>query len=102
MIFEESYYIFAVAYNPSHLIVLKADARLISVLIHLRENYDAERYARICFECLTRPVSKEDDAVAEAAEQLAEITWILMQENGLKTGDIVESEILAWKVISIR
>lgn len=61
---EETYNLVAEAYNPTHPMVLSAANLLITTLIKLKEYYDAERYARICYECLTRPVDMEDEEVS--------------------------------------
>lgn len=47
------------------LTLVSAADDMIEVLIKLGEVYDAERYARICYECLTRPVDTESKEVGE-------------------------------------
>jgi hypothetical protein len=55
-VFEDLYNLVFEAYYVDHPMVLKAANRLIDVLIQTEEYEDAERYARITYECLTRPV----------------------------------------------
>lgn len=72
-VLEDFYKLVAVAYNLILPQVLYAGSKLINILIPLEEYEDAERYARICYECLTRPVETESIDVADAALSLAQI-----------------------------
>lgn len=55
------------AYYPNYPLVLTAANYLIQTLIITVEYKGAERYARICYECLTRPVDNETEEAANAA-----------------------------------
>jgi hypothetical protein len=45
---------------------------LIQILTQLNEFELAERYARVCYECLTRPIDTGSKQVAIAARSLAQ------------------------------
>jgi tetratricopeptide (TPR) repeat protein len=97
--YEEVYNFMVEIHYPDHPLVLEAANRMISVLTVLEEYEDAERYARICYECCTRPIDTESEEVADAAVELAHVTSKLIL-NG-KDGDIVEAEMLARKSLRI-
>jgi hypothetical protein len=101
-VFEEVYNLVAEAYYVDYPLVLKAATFLINVLIQTEEYEDAERYARITYECLTRPVDTESEEVANAAESLANVTYLLIHRKGVKDGDIVEAEMLSRKSLRIK
>jgi tetratricopeptide (TPR) repeat protein len=98
-VYEDAYNWMAEAYNPYHPKVLEAANHLIKILIQTEEYYDAERYAIICYECLTRPVDTESDEVAFAAEALARINHELVARN--KGGDHEKAEYLCRKSLRI-
>lgn len=94
--FEDAYNLLAEHYHPSHHKVLQAGNDLINILILLEEYYDAERYARICYECLTKPVDTQSEEVRRAAEFLSRVTLKLIEKDVDDKGhDIVEVEMLA-------
>lgn len=66
------------------------------------EYYDAERYARINFEILTKPIDNETLDIGNYSESLAIISYHLIQENGLDSGDIAEAEMFARKAIRVK
>jgi tetratricopeptide (TPR) repeat protein len=101
-VFEEAYIIVSEAYSLGNPMTLEAANLLISCLIELGEFYDAERYSRMCYECLTRPIDTESLDVADAAESLADVTYRLFLSEGLEGGDIVEAEMLARKSLRIK
>lgn len=102
VIYEECYNFLVEAYYPDHPMVLEAANSLITLLIATNEYYDAERYARISYECLTRPIDTECLEIGNAAESLARVSYELIVQNGPESGDIVETEMLARKAIRIR
>jgi hypothetical protein len=65
-------------------------------------NYFAERYARVCYECLNRPIDTESEEIADAAAVLARVSYELISKNGLESGDILEVEMLARKALRIK
>ena len=75
---------------------------MIDFLIKSNELYDAERYARISYECLSRPESDQNnDMVANVSHALASVTLQLLKQ-GSKAKDIgnkVECEMLAKKAL---
>jgi hypothetical protein len=101
-VYEECYDLVAIAYYPDHPQVLRIATLLIDILIQLKEYYDAERYVRILYECITRPIDTESDDVANAAISLATITFKLVDQKGPEGGDVVEAEMLARKCIRIK
>lgn len=100
-IYEEAYILTSEAYNPTHPLVLHAAHLLITALIDLEEYYDFERYARICYECLTRPIDTDSLSVAEAADSLSCVLCRLVELNGPEGGYIVEAEMMVRKAIRI-
>ena len=74
---------------------------MINVLILTEEYEDAERYARISYECLTRSIDTESEEVANAAESLANIMYNLIR-RGVEGVNVVEAEMLSRKVLRIR
>jgi hypothetical protein len=52
---KEAYIYASEIYNPEHPIVLEAGGLLIDTLCRSGDFYDAERFARVCYDSLTRP-----------------------------------------------
>jgi tetratricopeptide (TPR) repeat protein len=102
IVYEELYNLVAEAYYVDHPLVLTAANCLIGVLILIKEYEDAERYARITYECLTRPVDTESIKVAIAAESLARLTFELVCKKGVEGGNIMEAEMLCRKSLRIK
>jgi tetratricopeptide (TPR) repeat protein len=103
--------------NTSDLILLELQAamKLVDILIQtppgngpegcskmMSDMKDTEMYARIVYECLTRPVGDKSLRIGEAASSLANVTAKLIQLNGLEAGNIEEAEMLARKAIRIQ
>jgi hypothetical protein len=99
-LFEELYDLVAIAYYPDHPLVLRAANMMINVLIDMKEYESAERFARICYDCLTKPIDIESIDVADAAEALAEATCIPIEHGGI--GNIIEAEKLDRKTLRIK
>lgn len=99
--YEEAYNLVVTAHYPSHPMVLKAANYLIDVLMHLEEYDCAECYARVCYECVTKPIDTESLDVATAADCLSIAILKLIRVNGPKGGDIMEAEKLARKAVRI-
>lgn len=70
---------------------------MIYVLIQLNEYYDAELYASIAYECLTKPIDPEAKEVSQIAQLLAEVTYSLLSHNEATDVDMLEAEMLARK-----
>jgi hypothetical protein len=100
-VFEEAYILVSEAYSLDNPMALEAADCLNKCLIELGEFYDAERYSRMSYECLTRPIDTESLDVANAAESLADVIYQLFLCKGLEGGDIVEAEMLARKSLRI-
>jgi stalled ribosome rescue protein Dom34 len=66
---------------------------MIKILISIGEHKDAERYVRISYECLTRPVDSESMMVADTAESLESVVHEFVRSG--EVGDIVEAKKLA-------
>jgi hypothetical protein len=80
---EEKYNYAVEAYHPEHPLVLQAAERLIQVLIMTENYYDVERFARVCYDGLTRPPSDpESREAAKAAANLALVSYDLNIANG--------------------
>jgi hypothetical protein len=75
---EELYNLVAEVYFIDHPLVLDAASLLIKNLICTEEYEIAERYARISYEGLTRPVDNESLEVAEFAELLGRVCYQLI------------------------
>jgi hypothetical protein len=101
-VYEEMYNLVAEAYYVDHPMVLTAANYLINVLILTEEFEDAERYARISYECLTRSVDSECEEIANASESLANVTFELICRKGVEGGDIMEAEMLCRKALRIK
>lgn len=76
---EEAYMYVSAVYNPEHPLVLENGGKLITILVATGEFYDAERFARVCYDGLTRAP----------------------RENDPEGGDIIEAEMLARKAVHI-
>jgi tetratricopeptide (TPR) repeat protein len=100
-VYEDLYNLVAEAYYVDHPLVLEAANFLIKVLIQLKEFETAGGYARITYECLTRPVDPESIDVATAADSLANIIFESVFLNGVEGGNIVEAEMLSRKALRI-
>jgi tetratricopeptide (TPR) repeat protein len=84
IIFEEIYIIMSSAYFPDHPKVLDKVKFLVAILIEMKEYIDAERYARVCYECLL----KNDSDILELstiANLLAVVTFELIKQNTSNT-----------------
>jgi hypothetical protein len=94
-------YLLNETYDPEHPIVLEAGSRLIEILSRTGHHHDnVERFARICYECLTRtPLDPESFEAAEAAGNLSRASFDLIQANGPGSADIDEAEMLAKKAV---
>jgi hypothetical protein len=102
--YEETYNFMVEKFYPDHPLVLEVANSLIKILIRTEEYFDAERFARICYECLTRPIDTESNEVGFAAEALATVTHRLLLQNGSSSsfGNIEEVEMLARKALKIK
>lgn len=100
-LYEEAYNVRAMQYNSSHELVLDAGEWLVEILLQTHNFYDAERYARISYECLTRPVDNESIQIVDAAASLASASLQLLKENSVEGCDIVEVEMLSRKTLRI-
>jgi hypothetical protein len=99
---EEAYIYVSEIYNPEHPLVLEAADKLIQALGQTHDYYDAEWFARICYEALTRaPLDPESYEAARAATRLANASRHLIDENGADSADIEEAEMLARKAVRI-
>jgi hypothetical protein len=91
-------------YDPEHPLVLEAGGKLIEILISMGEFYDAERFARVVYDGLTRPpLDPESFEVARAASHIAEASYNLLKINGIDSAgiDIEDAEMLARKAVCI-
>jgi tetratricopeptide (TPR) repeat protein len=99
---EEAYMYVNATYDPEHPLVLEAGGYLIEILNETGNYYDAERFARVCYEALTRaPLDPDSFEAANAASNLADASRNLINENGPLSADIKEAEILARKAVRI-
>jgi tetratricopeptide (TPR) repeat protein len=99
--FEEAYITVSYIYSLDHPYVLHAGNNLIKVLTDLKEYYDVERYARLLYECQFKS-NTESEEFATVIESLAEVTSILIIENGPIGYNIEEAEMLARKALAIK
>jgi tetratricopeptide (TPR) repeat protein len=99
---EEAYMYVNATYDPEHPLVLEAGGKLIKILNATGEFYDAERFARVCYEGLTRvPLDPDSCEAAKAAINLANASCLLIEANGPESADIEEAEMLARKAVRI-
>jgi hypothetical protein len=69
---EEAYIYVSQSHDPEHPLVLEAGGELIEILFETGDYYDAERFARVCYEALTRaPLDPNSFEAAIAARNLA-------------------------------
>jgi hypothetical protein len=80
VIFEDVYIIMSEAYSPDHPKVLDKVGFIIENLIEMKKYVDAEKYARISYECLFRSNSKSVH-LSIISDQLAFITFELIKQN---------------------
>jgi hypothetical protein len=99
---EEAYMFVNEVYDPEHPLVLEAAGNLIETLGMTGDHYDAERFARICYQSLTRPpLDPESYEAAKAAGNLARASYNLIKANGPGSADIEEAEMLAIEAVRI-
>jgi tetratricopeptide (TPR) repeat protein len=97
---EEVYNFMVDIYYTDHPLVLHAANLMIRTITEIGEHKDSERYARISYECLTRPIDNESEVIADAAQTLAQVIHTLICSG--EDGDIVEAEMLARKSLRIK
>eukprot|EP00596_Hydrurales_sp_CCMP1899_P008816 CAMPEP_0119035960 /NCGR_PEP_ID=MMETSP1177-20130426/3285_1 /TAXON_ID=2985 /ORGANISM="Ochromonas sp, Strain CCMP1899" /LENGTH=354 /DNA_ID=CAMNT_0006994951 /DNA_START=669 /DNA_END=1733 /DNA_ORIENTATION=- len=108
IVLEEVYDLMATTYCLDHPLVLKTANLLVKTLIVLKEYYDAQRFASICYEILTRPIDTESDEVADAAYSLARVSFYLIRDQDAERGgeamerDLKFMEMLLRKAIRIK
>jgi hypothetical protein len=99
---EEAYMYVNETYDSEHPLVLEAGGELIEILNRTGNYYDAERFARVCYEALTRaPLDPNSYEAADAARNLANASCNLIETNGFKSAVIEEAEMLARKAVRI-
>jgi tetratricopeptide (TPR) repeat protein len=99
---EEAYMCVSEIYDPEHPLVLEAAGKLIMILGQTGDHYDAERFARICYETLTRaPLDRESFEAAKAATNLSCASINLIDANGPESADIEEAKLLARMAVRI-
>jgi hypothetical protein len=82
--------------------VLRTAYHLIAILGLTGNRYDAERFARISYEALTRPhLNPESYEAANAAINLVNASYDLMKTNGPESADIEEAGMSARDAIRI-
>jgi hypothetical protein len=86
IVFEEAYNLVIEEYWVDHPIVLAAASSLINILIKLKEYYDADRYARITYECLMRSGDTQNRDLYFITKYLAEANYGLIITNKKKDG----------------
>jgi tetratricopeptide (TPR) repeat protein len=97
---EEAYMHVSEIHNHEHPLVLEIGGNLIEILIATGELYDAERFARVCYDSLTRvPLDPDSYEAANAARNLTEVSCDLIRANGLDSVNIEEAEMLARKAV---
>lgn len=100
---EESYMYVSEKYNPEHPLVLEAAGNLIDILCSSKDYYDAERFARICYDSLTRPHLHPDSyEAAKAAGTLARVIFEMINKDDPDSAKLQESEMLARMAIRIK
>lgn len=112
IVYEDAYNLVAEAYYVDHPLVLKAGNSLIDILIQTYEYVLAERYARISYESLTRPIDNESVEVGNAAELLSYVSYLICStdegdnddddEVCLKKITLKEAEMLGRKALRIK
>lgn len=105
--FEEAYNIMIDVYPVDHPRVLHSAGSLVHFLIVNRDYIDAERFARISYQCLSKSGTIESESVANFAMYLAIATFELISLNIVDSvdvcmiGNIEEVEMLLRKSIRI-
>jgi tetratricopeptide (TPR) repeat protein len=100
--FEDAYNIMAETYDPSHPKVLAIGSLLIDVLIVKEEYYDAERFSRICYECLKRVNDHESYLMCKIMQDLANASFhLFIMNNNTDTLNLLEIEMLLRNSINI-
>jgi hypothetical protein len=93
---EETYTYVSEVYNLEHPKVLEAGSKLIDILNQKGNHYDAEHFARVCYDSLIRPrLDPESFAAANATTDLSCAIYDMIKANGLESADIDEAEMLA-------
>jgi hypothetical protein len=101
-VLEEAYIYVSGIYDPEHPQVLETASKLIDILAMAVDFYDAERFARICYEAFTRPpLDPESFEACNAAISLSRATCNLITTDGPEGGDIEEAETLAKEAVRI-
>lgn len=98
-VYEELYNMVIEIHDLDHPLVLTAANLMIDCLNSMGRCKEAEGFARISYECLTRPVDNESEEVADAARSLADNIDAVLRSGG--DGDIVEAEMLSRKALRI-
>jgi tetratricopeptide (TPR) repeat protein len=104
IVVSESYNMIIEKYDPTHIDVLRIANLLVTILIELKELYDAERFANVIYESLTKPIDADNLAVAEAASIYARATYCLIKNNGYNNSnlnDVIKIEMLSNKALRI-
>jgi hypothetical protein len=100
--FEDSYNLMAETYDPSHPKVLAIGSLLINILIEKKEYYDAERFSRICYECLKRTDDCESYLMCKVMRDLANASFnLFVIDNNKDTLNSIEIEMLLRNAINI-
>jgi hypothetical protein len=82
--------------------VLEAAGNSITILRATGDFNDAERFASVCYDSLTRPPLDPDSyEAADAAKNLAGTSYDLIMANGPGSINLEEIEILARKAVRI-
>jgi hypothetical protein len=93
----EAYELVSMVHDPEHPMVLEAGSNVIKINGELGEHYDAERFARICYEGLNRHgLDPESYEATSAAIDLAKATFNLIKTNGPENANIVEGKLRCW------
>lgn len=99
---EKAYIYVSKVYDPEHPLVLQAGGKLIEILTETGDYYDAERYARFCYDGLTHaPLNPDSKEAAMAASNLVDASYNMIKESGPESADINEAEALARKGVRI-
>jgi tetratricopeptide (TPR) repeat protein len=99
---EEAYEYVNETYDIDHPLTLEAGRHLVEILGEIGDYYDSERFARVCYESLTRaPRDPEGLQAAFAASNLAIASCNMIKSKGSDSTDIREAEMLARKAVRI-
>lgn len=104
---SDTYNMYVETFYPDHYLVLRVADSLIGVLINLEDYIDAERYVRICYECLTSRDNRnkgdpESIEVGDVCLSLARVTQKLIERNSKECGDVAEVEVLFRRALHSR